>query len=476
MAPRPAFKTAAAATLFLASCSEPAQVVAKPNVVVFLADTLRADRLGCYGGPAGTSPRINDFAEKGIRFAHATAPSPYTSPSHASLFTATDPAAHGVWNRVLLPSGEPIFPRLAEGSTTLAEALSKANYQTAAIADGGNVSEARGFAQGFDLFASQFRGAKNRVENGINWIKNRDASRPFFLFLHTYQTHTPYLPAPEHVEKFANPSYQGPLLEAWRGAREKASKGPIRNAIRSIQQEFYRPLLPEEGPPNPEDLAFLRALYDAEIAEMDFEFGRFLDYLKAEGLDKNTIVVLTSDHGEEFWEHGIYGHHQVYESTVHIPLIWKIPGDSGGRVREDTVGLIDLMPTILELVGLTPPPGLQGKSINPTGPELPPGRVLFSEANWPEPQIAWNQNYLKVILFPDSGRHPEVYDLKLDPHELEELTRPNSIRIAGDYLEAWREACIATQQDLEMQPGVRNLNQLDPAQRAELEALGYIGG
>ena len=103
-----------------------------------MADTLRADRLGCYGGPEQTSPRIDAFARQGIRFAHATAPSPYTSPSHASLFTSMDPAAHGVWNRVLLPSGEPIFPRLAEGSTTLAEALATAGYQTAAIADGGN--------------------------------------------------------------------------------------------------------------------------------------------------------------------------------------------------------------------------------------------------------------------------------------------------------------------------------------------------
>jgi arylsulfatase A-like enzyme len=480
MASGPLLKTAAAATLLLAGCGEPAPAADPPNILVFLADTLRADRLGCYGGPQQTSPRIDAFARQGIRFAHATAPSPYTSPSHASLFTSMDPAVHGVWNRVLLPSGEPIFPRLAEGSTTLAEALAAAGYQTAAIADGGNVSEARGFAQGFQHFESKFRGARNRVDRALDWLEKCDPSKPFFLFLHTYQTHTPYLPDPVHLEKFADSDYQGPLREAWEGARKKASQGPIRNAIKSIQKEFFRPLLPEEGSPDPDDLEFLRALYDAEIAQMDQEFGRLLDHLVARGLDENTILVFTSDHGEEFWEHGVYGHHQVYEPTVHIPLIWRIPGNLGNRVREDSAGLIDLMPTLLDFASVAHPPRLQGKSLDPLGAEAPPGRVLFSEANWPEAQIAWREDQHKVLLFPDSQRRPEAFDLALDPGEINDLSGSQEasdlLQRAARSLEEWKTACLAAQTELGIQPAVRNLDQLTPSQRAELEALGYIGG
>ena len=149
-------------------------------------------------------------------------------------------------------------------------------------------------------------------------------------------------------------------------------------------------------------------------------------------------------------------------------------------MREDPAGLIDLMPTLLDFAFVAHPPRLQGKSLDPLGDEAPPGRILFSEANWPEAQIAWRVDQHKVLLFPDSQRAPEAFDLTLDPGEINDLSgsreASNWLQMAAQSLAEWKTACMAAQTELGIKPAVRNLDQLDPAQRAELEALGYIGG
>ena len=299
------------------------------NLVLVVADTLRADRLGCYGHDRDTSPSLDALAAESVLFENAFAPSPYTATSHASLFTSLYPNTHLVWNKTELEGGATVFPKLSENAVTLAEALRDAGWQTAGIADGGFVKEERGLHQGFELFESKTTGVGGRVDRALEWLREeRDPERPFFLFLHTYEVHSPYMPELEYVDRF-DPDYRGPLREAVRQARQWVAENPLANPINKPQERFFKPLFEAQGF-SPEDQAFVRTLYDAEIAMVDDEFARLRAYLRESGLDQDTAIVVTSDHGEEFWEHDYWGHHKLWEETLRVPLIARLPGGPPG--------------------------------------------------------------------------------------------------------------------------------------------------
>ena len=164
------------------------------NLVLFVIDTLRADRVGIYGNPRATSPNLDAFARDALVFDNAYAPAPHTAPSHASLFSSTYPATHGVWNSVKLPFGQKGHPRLSNRAKTLAEVLEQHGFRTGAITDGGWVNPGRGLGQGFESFTARRLGVKNRMDLAIEWLEAREPADPFFLFLHTYQVHAPYIP------------------------------------------------------------------------------------------------------------------------------------------------------------------------------------------------------------------------------------------------------------------------------------------
>ena len=463
--------------------SAPLRADERPNILIFLMDTQRADYLGMYGHEAPTSPSLDAFAEESLVFDRAFAPASSTSPSHASLFTSTYPRIHGVWNRV--PRGEdeePIFPALSQRAITLAEVLAEVGYQTAAIADGGNLQENRGFAQGFQTWDSKFLGADNRVDRALQWLdQERKPDQPFFLFLHPYQVHTPYVHAPEHVERFADPNYQGPLRAAWQGARDHwvANLG-MKGAIRKLQGDYYRPALPEEGEfPEPEDLRFLQALYQAEIRQMDTAFGRLIGELKARGIDRsNTLFLLTSDHGEEFWEHGKYGHHQIYESTAHIPFLVQGPGTVTGR-RADPVDLLDVMPTLLYWGGLDAdslPPSMLGRVLDFGTTDPAAAHTIIGESNWPEHQLSWREGERKAMFFPDSERAPEVYELAQDPGEKQDLASRQAawLEAIQPAKQAWEDKAADWQLEHQLAPGVRDWKRLSEEERNLMIDLGYV--
>ncbi|MCH2101398.1 MAG: sulfatase [Planctomycetes bacterium] len=455
-----------------------------PNLLVFLIDTQRADYLGAYGHAAPTSPELDSYAQESLVFERAYAPASSTSPSHASLFTSTHPRIHGVWNRVPRGEGEdPIFPALSPKAITLAEVLNEAGYDTAAICDGGNLQENRGFAQGFSVWDSKFSGAENRVDRALRWLDTeRDADLPFFLFLHTYQVHTPYLPEEQYVEQFADPNYRGPLREAWQRASSFwASSSGVRGAIRKIQGDFYKPALPAEGEaPNAEDLAFLKALYQAEIKQMDTAFGRLVDELAARGITPdNTLILITSDHGEEFWEHGQYGHHQIYDTTAHIPFIVRGPGTLSGVRRSDPVDLLDVMPTLLYWAGIEVdylPPSMLGRVLDFGSKDAPGNYTVVGESNWPEHQWSWRVGDRKAMLFPGSGRATEVYDFAQDPGEQDDLAARQAswVESVQPDLQAWAEHAVQWQSDHQLAPGVRDWNKLTQAERDALIGMGYV--
>jgi arylsulfatase len=369
----------------------------RPNILLVVIDTLRADAVGVYGSSWASSPFLDSLADEGIIFENAFAPTPMTAPSHASLFTSTHPESHGIWNEVHIDRDRSVFPKLPPSAITLAEALNAAGYETAAFADGGWVVEARGFDQGFEVFDSKAAGVVDRVASAMDWLDRRDRRRPFFLFLHTYEVHAPYLPPPGHEDIFA-PGYEGPLREALRDARAFEASGQVENELKDVHHRFFKPLLPGL---DSEDLRFLRALYQAELAVVDEHLKRLVSYLRdSEELDE-TVLVITSDHGEEFGEHGLFGHGQVYQENLHIPLLIRASDAQASVRRAEPVSLVDIMPTLLSHVGLEIPSSAVGQVLDLRKTrEAPTDRILVGEIRWRAlSQLSVQIGSMKAIFF-----------------------------------------------------------------------------
>lgn len=309
------------------------------SVILISIDTLRADHLGCYGYTAPTSPNVDRMAGEGILFRNFVASSPWTLPSHASMLTGFDPERHGV---VQFWFHRPLPPQL----DTLAELLWDRGYETAGVVGGGYLSRDWNFNQGYDRYA--LRGGPDKpdtlqaaLDRAKPWMGSRQG-RPFFLFLHTYQVHQPYEPPPPYDTLF-DPQYHGPY--------EK----------RFTDRDRYEV---EQGDGlDPAGLRHVQALYDGEIRAMDDAIGDLLAWLRGSGLDRQTCVFFTSDHGEEFDEHGSLGHQhsKLYEELIHIPLIvWCPSRFRGGRITDAVGSHTDVVPTILAVAGVAPPTGSTG--------------------------------------------------------------------------------------------------------------------
>ena len=333
---------------------------APPNVLLISADTLRADRLSLYGYGRPTSPHLDAWAEAcGVTFDTAVASSPWTLPSHTTLFTGLDALTHGVNYPVPVP----------DAFTTLAERLRAAGYSTYAVTGGGYLSPHYGLAQGFDRFlrwGDQPR-ASRELEAGIAAAQKILAAHrqgPFFLFLHTYETHTPYRP-------------RQPYLSALRGEEPREYPRPVseRNHKRRPQEGMVQrrqwiwqegPRLYQGAPLTAAERALAADFYDSSVAFLDAQLGRLLAGLRSAGRDRDTLVILTSDHGESLGEHGLVGHTNLYDTDLLVPVVMALPGcDGGGRRVATQVRSADILPTVLDLAGLEIPAGLDGTSLLP---------------------------------------------------------------------------------------------------------------
>ncbi len=372
----------------------------KRNVVVYLVDTLRADHLGCYGYERETSPRIDAFAEEGILFANCLAQSTWTKPATASVLTGEYPARHGATNDLAA-----ISPELP----TLAERLQAAGWRTAGFVANGFVgSENGGFRRGFESFEYRHRGdqpyavAELVLDDALAWLAE-NASEPFFLYVHTVDPHAPYGPPAPFRARFAS------------GVVEKALQPP-RGTTAVPEAERQR----------------LVDLYDAEIAYSDHHFGRLLDNLRDLGRADDTLVVFLSDHGEEFFEHGEWGHNpRMYQEVVHVPLIWRIPDwpeEGRGLRHEGLVLQVDVVPTLLDALGLEPDPALPGTSLLERCTRPPDSmEVGISEADhWGTHRKAVVASGKKYIRQWSPDEREYLFDLEDDPGE-----ERNLLRLAG---------------------------------------------
>jgi arylsulfatase A-like enzyme/glycosyltransferase involved in cell wall biosynthesis len=462
------------ATLLLASCSDRPSYDEPPNVLLFVIDTLRADHLSCYGHERPTSPNLDAFAADALRFEEVWSVSPRTVASHASLFTSIPPAAHGVWNQPRPGGDKETFDALAPSAVCLAEVLYKAGYQTLAVADGGWLQVDRGLAQGFALWDTAHEGVDKRVARALERLAERDRRKPYFLFLHTYEVHTPLIPSDETLAPFDN-GYQGVLRQALADARAAALTRGESELLRGVHEQFFAPLEPQFGP---EETEFLRRLYDAEIATVDRAFARLLEGLERQGDLENTIVVITSDHGQEFGEHGLYDHAQVYDENLRIPLIVRLPDGHRKRargVRSEPVSLLDVMPTLLEEIGLEIPPSVAGRAIHlHRAPKQVQPRELWGEMQEFQPQILRVHGAERAFFAPDDQAAPRFFDAQADPL-LASPSEHGPVDAVRERLRLYRAESDAAAKRFELSPVPRSFDDLEASRLAELRALGYLG-
>jgi arylsulfatase A-like enzyme len=309
---------------------------ATPVVIVNL-DTLRADHLEVYGYGRDTSPALSAFAQDAVVFEQAIAQAPWTLPSQLSILTGLYPASHGVRG---------LDQRLGTGLETLASTLARAGYLTRAIGDGGAMSSEFGFAHGFDSYGQAERHRDDYVPDLLrrfrHWFDVWDADN-FFLLLHTYEPHEPYAPPKADLERYDR-DYTGTVFE-----RFSHQGGKTRFEATEREREH------------------LVSRYDGEIRYTDRAFGEIVEMLKTRGLYERALIVVLSDHGEEFGDHGGWQHgHSFYDELLRVPLLIKFPkGRIGPRRVSEQVEMIDVMPTLLDFLELPAPEGLDGRSLLP---------------------------------------------------------------------------------------------------------------
>lgn len=378
----------------LAGCSSASSQSTVPSVLMISLDTFRADRLASLGNPDGLTPNLDAFAAESVVFDQAYAQSDLTSMSHASLFTSRYPSELG-----------PVYPDFRLGDVpTLASILSVYGYVTAAFTAGGHMAHGTGLDRGFSTFeATKGLGSFwSTVPAALKWLDHRSADAPFFLFVHSYDTHMPYLKPPPYGLGWTDRHYQGSATAALKspvgtalifdhtvfqstkmiGFLEAHSRPRTWDAVAraKIAEQASNPEL-QAAPFGEADAAQVVGAYNGAAAYADAWFGYLMDGLKSRGLyDRLTIVVL-SDHGEALGEEGRFGHGDSLDDRIlHVPLIVHGPGYAPRHVPA-LVGLVDVLPTLLEAAGAKGPAGMVGHSLLPwlKGADGPAREYLFAE-------------------------------------------------------------------------------------------------
>lgn len=425
-----------------------------PHVLIFLVDTLRADRLGCYGYDRPTSPNIDRFAAGAVRFEHTVAQSSWTRPSTASILTGLYPHNHGARSRNHV---------LARDVAYLPEVLRSIGYRALGVSSNSIAGPTFGFRRGFSHFKQLPENLSSpgihipvwRVVNEtLEWLERIGPEDSFFVYMHAMDPHAPYYPPEPHRSRFA----------------PDAPAGALGKNMGKLQ---------------PFEIPHLSDLYDAEIAAVDEHFGRLLEELDRRGFLDDALVVFVSDHGEEFQDHGNHGHgSNLYREQIHVPLIVQLPARLRAEVErsvvEEQVQQIDIVPTILEAIGRPDLIEADGRSLLP---------LMRSRGSRAEHRIAMSdlrndgEAVDALLLEQDDeprrklidywsasfGETHQLFDTTSDPAELRNLGAREP-HWAGYLRAIGRLMRRGSRQQLE--PGLEP--DMPPEQRRALEALGYL--
>jgi arylsulfatase len=422
-------------------------------------DCLRADHLGAYGYERDASPNIDEFSRNGVLFLSAVSASSFTLPTHASMLTGLPPSLHGATTRRKIAKSVPYLPKL----------LAEADYRVNGVVSAPFLSRFYGFERGFHTYRNMSARAAALVDYGLALLRE-GSGQDQFLFLHLMDAHWPYSPPGEFITRF----------------------GERPSDISGLFERFE-----QDGPASRMELDQIINLYDAEIAYLDQELGRFFDELKRMKLYNNSLIILTADHGEAFYEHGHWEHARpwqndgpgLYEEVVRIPLIVKWPRESSSLEIPNVVSQMDIFPTMLEAAGMEPMEGwatslrryVDDASPPPTDRKVIAEITSHSEEAGAAMQIAFRSRDYKYIarfrspseegLFSSNVEKEELYDLRNDPRETANLL-VDSDRGSGPYREALR-AYLA-----ELRRSRPNLQgeavAVDDSLLEELKKLGYI--
>jgi arylsulfatase A-like enzyme len=413
----------------------------RPNLILISIDTLRADRLGAYGYERNTSPHLDALAERGVRFETVIADSNWTLPSHATLFTGLPPSVHGA-----------IGPkdRLRTGIPTLAEVLQQNGYRTFGVTGGGFVDERHGFARGFDQYRRDPVDFRTALDIVVRMLRQLAPEERFFWFVHTYDVHCPYHPPPRYARLFDRQPPSDRL-----DTRGRCGNPHYNSMSLTAGQARY-----------------LSDRYDGGIRYADDLLGAFVERLDADGRLGNTIVVVLSDHGDEFLEHGQIGHrNSQFIQSLRVPWIMVGPGLER-RVVTQPAGLADVMPTLLDLLDL-PAPAVQGVSMRPfieaRTAERPP-RTLFSEDPFAGLYSAVRGD--RHVIQREAVGDTLVYDWRDDPAEVEnrfEAEPDRDAELRRDLAERVRR--LADLRDRQRPEAALAASE---EQQQRLRALGYV--
>jgi len=435
--------------------SEQAQAPRVTNVLVLLVDTLRADRLAAYNDRTRVDgPSLARLARSSVVFERALAPESWTKPSVASLLTGLHPDTHAVQSHSsALPRSVPVA----------AEVFGREGMETAAFVGNGYISEPYGFARGWSTWRT-FSGvdranSADRIADAVGrWLRKRPREVPFFAYVHMIDPHAPYAAPGRSRYRYQSWPYSGPVR-------------PLQTA--NLLRDFGAGRVYV----TPKDVRRLEELYDAEVSFVDHYVGRVVQSLASAGILDETLVVVTADHGEAFFERGRLGHgHSVHEELVHVPLVVRNPGASPrGRVADD-VSLVDLLPTFCEVLGAACPAGVEGRSLAPflSRPRCSsPTAVAFTSSE-AAGQRAARAGRFKALY---QGWAPSLFDLSEDPAESSDVRSDHPIAAAalrdalGDHLgrlAVGRGAAGGSFAHRASEAAV------DPETSAQLLALGYV--
>jgi choline-sulfatase len=431
------------------------------NVLLIVMDSLRADHTAPYGDRDAHTPWLARLAKQGVTFDNARSSSSWTRPSIATLFTSLQPSSHGV---LTFADG------LADSLPYLPEILQQSGYRTLAVVNNAMVASDFGFARGFDRMSQLYPmdseealAARRDPESlaGFVWSRYiaawlRDAaSRPFFIYLHEVDPHSPYEP-PEPYASLHDFGYDGDAQSTLMGLR----------ALRQEPDSF-----------DARDIRHLRSQYRGEIAFMDRYLGWVVDRLEALDLARSTLVIVASDHGEEFWDHRSVGHgHSVYEELLRVPLVMRLEGvlPAGRRVQTD-VGLVDLAPTLLDLLGLEAPARMRGESLLPyiaAADDYRPLRASFARANRSWESLSYGR--WKLILDrSQDDLQPALFDLEEDPREQHDRAHERPV-IVGALTQMLREQQRENARRAKVEASRIAPTELEPEVLENLRALGYL--
>jgi arylsulfatase A-like enzyme len=429
--------------LWCSACGRPPANTGPPNILLISIDALRADHLSCYGYDRQTSPVLDGLAARGTRFSRAFVNTHGTPPSHTTLLSSLYQETH----RVGIGS-DPTVHTLPTGVEMVQELFSASGWHTVAVTGGGFMSGDYGFSRGFDVYVDRAGRVARQAAELVKQIQSVYASgRPVFAFLHTYQVHSPYAP-PKRFRR---------LFGEYESSIEATSE-----ALREINPDARREL-------SREDFEYLESLYDGEIRFTDEVLGNLLASLDTIGFLDNAVVVVTSDHGEEFGEHGGILHGgKLFEELLRVPLIVSGTGIDRGVVEPALVSLIDIAPTLLSLAGLDVSDSMEGQSlVDLPAPERWQDQRVFAQygdalycvrtPRWKLIQRTANQNV-------------KLFDLHRDPGELRNLKQqyPALVDELLSELETWRAE--RPQLDLSLGSDI----ELSEERIEELRALGYV--